>query len=99
MPYVDQYARMRWSKMLKAFEENLVLTRGMTTGELNYFITSVIKAYLNYESQDKWAGHSHENYRLYNEIMGVLSCITLELYRRKVAPYEDKKMQETGDVF
>jgi len=30
--------------------------------------------------------------------MGVLSAITEEFYRRKVAPYEDEKIVENGDV-
>jgi len=31
--------------------------------------------------------------------MGVLECIKQEFYRRAVAPYEDKKKEENGDVY
>jgi len=34
-----------------------------------------------------------------NEVVGVLECAKLELYRRVVAPYEDQKMTESGDVY
>jgi hypothetical protein len=29
----------------------------------------------------------------------VLTCIQHELYRRAIAPYEDKKIEASGDVF
>lgn len=32
------------------------------------------------------------------EVMGALTCCALEFYRRIIAPYEDKKIQENGDV-
>ncbi len=32
------------------------------------------------------------------EVMGALLCTILELYRRIVAPYEDTKIKENGDV-
>jgi hypothetical protein len=34
-----------------------------------------------------------------NEAIGVLECAKLELYRRIAAPYEDRKMGETGEVY
>lgn len=33
------------------------------------------------------------------EIIGVLRCASNELYRRKIALYEDKKIQDNGDVY
>lgn len=33
------------------------------------------------------------------QILGVLSCVQQEFYRRVVAPYEDQKCRENGDVF
>lgn len=61
-----------------------------TPGELNYFLTLHILSYL--------LRHG-ESYTNYNAVIGVLENIKLELYRRKIAPYEDKKMEENGDVF
>lgn len=38
-------------------------------------------------------------YAIFNRAMGVLDCVAREFYRRKVAPYEDKKIKENGDVY
>ena len=60
-----------------------------TPGELNYVITKLMLRFLG----------STPGYVDYNEAIGVLECIKLELYRRAVAPYEDKKCEENGDVY
>lgn len=60
------------------------------TGELNYIITYIINNYLK---------GAPESYDEYNSIIGVLECVKQELYRRKIAPYEDRKMEENGDVY
>jgi hypothetical protein len=60
-----------------------------TEGELNFVITQFIKLYLG----------PKPNYAKYNSVVGVLGCVTLELYRRKVVPYETEKMLENGDVY
>ncbi len=59
-------------------------------GELNYAFTELIIDYL--ESKGL-------NYGTLNEVVGVLECCKLELYRRKAAPYEDEKIEENGDVY
>lgn len=61
-----------------------------TAGELNYVITTMLRLYL----QDKG-----ESYQTYNDMMGVLAGALQELYRRKITPYEDKKIKENGDVY
>ena len=35
----------------------------------------------------------------YNALLGCLEATKLELYRRHIAPYEDKKREENGDVY
>ena len=62
-----------------------------TPGELNYVITKVCLGYLGL------GGGPH--YAEFNEVIGVLECVKQELYRRAVAPYEDLKIQENGDVY
>lgn len=34
----------------------------------------------------------------YNRAMGVLTCVSQEFYRRKISPYEDQKIKESGDI-
>ena len=57
-------------------------------GELNYVLTKIVHGYLG----------SNPNYQQFNDAMGALEGAKLELYRRKVAPYEDIKIEENGDV-
>lgn len=59
-------------------------------GELNFKFTVAITSYLERHG---------ENYQTYNDIFGALIGALLELYRRKAAPYEDKKIIENGDVY
>lgn len=61
-----------------------------TDGELNYAITCLINGYI--EEHGK-------GYSTLNSAIGVLECAKLELYRRIVAPYEDTKIIENGDVY
>lgn len=61
-----------------------------TPGALNYLITSLVDAY---------AFPAGVSYTRINEVIGVLECAKLELYRRIAAPYEDKKCRENGDVY
>jgi hypothetical protein len=58
-------------------------------GDLNYIFTKIINHYMNRKG---------EKYQHYNDVIGALEACKLELYRRRVAPYEDKKITENGDV-
>lgn len=60
------------------------------SGELNFQITMLINSYLERK------GVSYTNL---NEVIGVLECAKLEIYRRLAAKYEDKKIFENGDVY
>lgn len=61
-----------------------------TPGELNYALTRLVIAYLNYK------GLKYVNL---NDVVGALECAKLEVYRRVAGPYEDKKIQSNGDVY
>lgn len=61
-----------------------------TPGELNYVITTIILDYI--EDHTK-------NYETLNSVVGALECAKLELYRRLIAPYEDSKIEQNGDVY
>lgn len=60
-----------------------------TPGELNYLITSLVNAYVQEHGVC---------YTLYNEVLGVLTAVQFELYRRAVAPYEDAAALKNGDL-
>ena len=61
-----------------------------TAGELNYVLTTIC---------DKYLVEKGLNYQNINEVVGVLECCKLELYRRIAAPYENIKCEENGDVY
>lgn len=61
-----------------------------TPGELNFCITQLVDRYLH---------AARLSYTTLNEVIGVLECTKLELYRRVAAPYEDVKCVENGDVY
>ncbi|HEC66192.1 MAG TPA: hypothetical protein ENI23_12950, partial [bacterium] len=59
-------------------------------GELNFYFTWLAGKYLQKKG---------ERYQTYNDIMGALEGSKLEIYRRLVSAYEDKKIKENGDIF
>lgn len=61
-----------------------------TAGDLNFAFTEIVKTYLSARG---------ESYQNYNNLIGALEGCKLELYRRMVAPYENKKIKANGDVY
>lgn len=59
-------------------------------GELNYEITKLLNAYVT---------HKQPRYQTFNDAMGALEGAKLEFYRRVVAPYENQKAHENGDLY
>ena len=66
----------------------LMLQQNKQPGELNYIITKLCNGFL--------AGR---HYADFNEVIGVLECSKLELYRRLVQPAEEQAMKKNGDVY
>jgi hypothetical protein len=58
-------------------------------GELNYTIHLLLQNYMLTKD---------ESYQVYNDIIGALEAAKMELYRRRVAPYEELKIKENGDI-
>lgn len=87
MPYIKQENRSNLDKVVELFDNSLVLPFG--PGDLNYLITRICHTYI-YSRK--------EGYSTYNEVIGVLECAKLELYRREIVPYENRKIEENGDV-
>jgi hypothetical protein len=58
-------------------------------GDLNYVITKIVRDYLG----------NVPTYADFTAAIGVLESAKLELYRRMIAPYEDQKLKENGDVY
>ena len=58
-------------------------------GDLNYAVTRLCKIYVNTKG---------EKYSTYNTLVGALECIKLELYRKQISIYEEKKENENGSI-
>jgi len=84
MPYIKEKDRPKFNRLLNESGEI------KTVGELNYVITKLCLDFLRRQGC---------NYSILNGIVGVLTCVQMEFYRRKISIYEDKKIQENGDVF
>lgn len=67
----------------------------MTAGELNYTITKLCLRYLKHKT---YKG-GHYDYERINAVMGALESAKQEFYRRVAVPYEEKKIEENGDVY
>jgi hypothetical protein len=75
---------------IKREDRSKVLESGPTNaGELNYYIHMLL---------EKYVLQVGESYQTYNDILGALEGVKLELYRRRVANYEEKKISENGDI-
>jgi len=61
------------------------------TSELDYALSRIVNGYLMRKERVAYAE--------LNEAVGALECAKLELYRRLLAPYEDEKIAQNGDVF
>ena len=61
-----------------------------TAGELNFAITMECNSFL---------ANTDGRYQDYNDVIGALEACKLEFYRRAVAPYENVKIKENGDVY
>ena len=84
MPYIKQERRDELEPYIEDILDHL-----LSEGDLNYIITRLVQTFV--EDGDS-------NYAAFNSAIGLLECAKLELYRRKVAPYEDTKIEENGDV-
>jgi hypothetical protein len=86
MPYIRSIDRDRLDYVTDALSNVGI----KSAGELNYLITKLVDNYLI---------DNGKSYQYYNDCIGALEGAKLELYRRCVAPYEDIKLMENGDVY
>jgi len=87
LPYIKPENRPKYEKQL---DELIAIFKSLPVeevdGEMNYVITKILREVYPVR------------YFHINRAVGVLECVKLEYYRRIAAPYEDRKIQESGDV-
>jgi len=82
MPYINKQCRKSFKDWADGFTIN-------NPGVLNFVITTMCHNYI------KDIGL---RYQTLNEVIGVLECVKQELYRQVVAPYEDIKKKDNGNI-
>lgn len=85
MPYISQDDRSFWAPVLQPLLNRI--NENTADGELNYLITRILV-------KTKPTRYTH-----FNKLIGVLESAKQEFYRRVVGPYENKKIEENGDVY
>lgn len=87
MPYIKKHERPAIDKLVDPLINHLQsLPTEDQDGALNYIIFKIVK-------------HVYQQkYFHLNRAIGVLTAVAQEFHRRIVAPYEDTKIVENGDV-
>lgn len=87
MPYIKKGDR-RWLSFHTDIDSIPAYLSAQNPGLVNYFISKII-----------WTLFDRcPSYNAANSLLGVLDAVSKEFYRRKVAPYEDEKIKENGDI-
>jgi len=86
MPYIKKEDRKEIQDWLNQITSSFLSSEG----KLNFIISLLCLKYLKQHG---------ERYSTYNTLLGVLEGVKQELYRRKISGYEDRKIQENGDIF
>jgi len=84
MPYILKDHRVVFDEPIANIAKEI-----KSVGELNYCITTLIHNYTKNHIM---------RYGMLNDCLGVLDAVAREYYRKVVAPYEDKKIEENGDI-
>ena len=88
MPYIKQEIRKDLEPQLDELCVKLSrLSNVQRDGVVNYVITTILRNQYNFG-----------RYLEYNSAIGVIESVKLEFYRKSVAPYEDTKIIENGDL-
>ena len=89
MPYIKESDRedINW------IVDNLAarLSEKRMTGNLNYFLYKLFAKLVKL--------NVIHNYETMSRFIAELEACKLEIYRKKIAPYEEKKILENGDVY
>ena len=91
MPYIKKEQRNIFESDIARLVNNLSAQGWGISKEgcLNYIISSLLARSLREEEM---------SYAKLNAVMGILESCKAEIYRRVVAPYEEIKLRENGEI-
>lgn len=84
MPYIKPEDRQKFNDSAKDIAD-----KATCAGDLNFALTVIIHSYIQKKGL---------NYANCNEVIGMIEACKTEFYRKVVAPYEDLKVDQNGDV-
>jgi len=89
MPYILKEKRAVLDPAVRQLAEAFITLRDDANfaGNFNYTLTKLLLTL-----------YPEPNYQRFNDMVGALECCKLELYRKKIGPYEDLKEKENGPV-
>jgi hypothetical protein len=82
-PIVEQLVHKLSELQLDNFDE-----KNSTEGNVNYFVSQLLNRV-----------YTPTSYKAINDVVGLLTCIKDEYYRKVAAPYEDQKEFDNGSVY
>lgn len=88
MPYINKENREHLEPAIAEAVKHLKDVE-FGKGDMNFFITRLVHEYIL---------HHGKRYATLSDVTGVLNDAKTEFERRVVAPYEDEKIKENGDV-
>lgn len=89
MPYITKADRERYREPLLHLRD-VIQAGGITNGDLNFLMTFLALLYVEKHG---------ESYNTLSDVVKAFECAKLEFYRRKVSPYEDRKIMQNGDIY
>jgi len=92
MPYITQKKKLEIEPGLSIASDGIE-----TTGDLCFAIYWLMMSYGLYPPGKETVGPAM-TFDSASKAITACECAKLEFYRRYVAPYEDKKIEENGDV-
>jgi hypothetical protein len=92
MPYIPQSDRPQYDPHIDSLARLLAAQPAeKRKGHANYVITQILR--------HAWVPtREAESYSNYADVVGTLECAKLEIYRRWVAPYEDRAIEKNADL-
>lgn len=89
MPYIAPEKRKEIEPSLYPLLEYVKLADELVAGDLNYLFSVISKVFFERK----------KSYQTANDIVGALEGAKAEFQRRKLAPYENAKIKENGDMY
>ena len=87
MPYIEKKRRDVIDNNIKMLIEQLEI-QGWNPGDVNYVIFKILRSWFNYQPR----------YHTICSIMGTLSSVSKEFYRKVATPYEEMAEKKNGPI-